>query len=180
MPLNTIPAEAFVSQNYHLWEHQWLLLTGGDFSTGRFNSMTVGWGSFGCMWGKPFALAVVRPTRHTYQFMEQHDSFTLCAFPPELRPALQIMGTRSGRDTDKVALSGLTLVASECVAAPAFAEAELVVECRKIYWDDIKPDHFLDPDIERHYPRKDYHRMYFGEILTIRGVEKYAFPADSQ
>ena len=54
-----------------------------------------------------------------------------------------------------------------------FAEAELVVECRKIYFDDLEPRQFLADWIEPNYPKKDYHRMYFGEILAISGVAKY-------
>jgi hypothetical protein len=55
------------------------------------------------------------------------------------------------------------------VAAPGFAEAELILECRKIYWDDMAPGHFLDPSIEKNYPQKDYHRIYFGEIVAAYG-----------
>lgn len=60
----------------------------------------------------------------------------------------------------------MTLVASARIAAPGFAEAELVLECRKIYWDDLNPTHFLDPAIEKNYPAQDYHRAYFGEIVA--------------
>lgn len=157
-----------------LWEDQWLLLTSGDFKTGHYNSMTVAWGSFGWMWEKPFAQVVVRPVRYTYEFMEKYESFTLCAFPRKYRKALSILGTASGRDEDKIARAGLTPAACAQVAAPAFAEAELVMECRKIYWDDLKPDHFLDTEIDTHYPNKDYHRIYFGEILAIEGVNKFS------
>ena len=45
-----------------------------------------------------------------------------------------------------------------------FAEARLVLVCRKLYFQDISPDRFLDPAIESMYPKKDYHRMYVGEI----------------
>ncbi len=58
-------------------------------------------------------------------------------------------------------------------AAPAFAEAELVIECRKIYRDALEPKGFLDPQIESNYPQKDYHSVYFGEIVAIRGEAKY-------
>ena len=47
-----------------------------------------------------------------------------------------------------------------------FAEARLVLTCRKIYFQDIGPERFLDPAIESMYPQKDYHRMYIGEIVT--------------
>jgi len=56
---------------------------------------------------------------------------------------------------------------------PALPEAELVIELRKIYWDDIVPEHFLDPAIDLQYPNKDYHRIYFGEILAIQGQAQY-------
>ncbi len=168
-----IPFDELQVKAHHLWAKKWLLLTSGDFTAGRYNTMTVGWGSLGTMWGKPFAQVVVRPIRYTYQFMEQYDTFTLCAFPEDYRDALQLMGNKSGRDVDKVAEAGLTPIASARIAAPGFAEAELIVECRKIYWDDLDPTHFLDPDIRRHYPQKAYHRIYFGRIVAVRGESWY-------
>ena len=81
---------------------------------------------------------------------------------------LQFLGRKSGRDGDKLTAAGLTAQPSEQVAAPSFAESELVFECRKIYYQDIDASHFLDSTIELHYPQKDYHRVYFGQILCIR------------
>jgi flavin reductase (DIM6/NTAB) family NADH-FMN oxidoreductase RutF len=173
MHLPPIPIPEFVHRPYHLWESQWLLLTSGDFEAGDYNAMTVAWGSFGVMWSKPFALVVVRPTRHTYGFIEKYETFTLTAFPKEQHKALQLLGTRSGRDGDKIAQAGLTPIPSIQVAAPAFAEAELVIECRKTYWDDLNPEHFLETGIEKNYPARDYHRMYFGEIVAISGVDTF-------
>ena len=160
--------------NVHLiWRKQGMLLTSGDFAAGHFNTMTVGWGSLGVMWGRPFVQVVVRPTRYTYGFMEQYESFTLCAFPEAYRQALQILGTKSGRDGDKIAEAGLTPIVSTQVSEPGFAEADLVVECRKMYWQDMDPSHFLDPAIENHYAKKDYHRITFGEVVAINGTEAY-------
>jgi len=173
MARKLIPLDEFVVKSHSLWNKQGLLLTSGDFAQGDFNTMTVGWGSLGTMWGRPFAQVVVRPNRYTYQFMERHATFTLCAFPGAYRKALQLMGTKSGRDVDKVAESGLTPIASTQVAAPGYAEAELIIECRKIYWDDFEPARFLDPDIERHYPQHHYHRIYFGEIVAVYGEGGY-------
>jgi flavin reductase (DIM6/NTAB) family NADH-FMN oxidoreductase RutF len=173
MHLAPIPIAEFIHRPYHLWELQWLLLTSGDFATGEYNTMTVAWGSFGVMWGKPFAMVVVRPTRHTYMFMEKYETFTLTAFSEQYRKALQVLGSRSGRDGDKIAEAELTPIPGIRVAAPAFAEAELVIECRKTYWDDFKPEHFLDAGIQKNYPGHDYHRMYFGEIVAAAGVDAY-------
>lgn len=169
-----IPFGQFIVKSHRLWEKQWMLLTSGDFTEGRFNTMVVGWGSLGRMWGQPFAQVVVRPIRYTFEFMEQYSTFTLCAFTERCRKALQLLGTKSGRDGDKIAEAGLTPVASTQVAAPGFAEAELIVECRKIYWDDLSPANFLDPDIEGHYPDRHYHRIYFGQVVAIYGESLYS------
>ena len=177
MALQTIPFRQLIIRAHHLWDAQWLILASGDFQQGRYNAMTVAWGSLGVMWNRPFAQVVVRPIRYTYMFMEQYDTFTLSAFGEEHRTALQLMGTMSGRDGNKIAEAGLTPVASNSVAAPNFAEAELVLECRKIYWDDFVPGQFLDSAIERNYPEKSYHRIYFGEILAIRGEASYRVDA---
>lgn len=168
-----IPFDALLVRPHHLWSTQWLLLTSGDFATGHFNTMTVGWGGLGTMWGRPFVQVVVRPIRYTYQFMEQYDSFTLCAFSEPYRKSMQLVGTRSGRDGDKIAEAGLTPIASTQVAAPGFAEAELIIECCKIYWSDMDPSHLLDAAIEDNYPHRHYHRIYYGEMVVIQGTSSY-------
>lgn len=167
MSFSTISFNEFNVRIYNLWENQWLLLTSGDWITGHSNSMTVAWGSLGIMWNKPFAQVVVRPTRYTYSFMEKYDTFTLCAFPKQYKRALQLLGSKSGRNCDKIRQSGLTLIPSSQVEAPSLAEANLILECRKIYWTDFDPSHFIDPNIDKNYPGKDYHRIYFGEIVVI-------------
>jgi flavin reductase (DIM6/NTAB) family NADH-FMN oxidoreductase RutF len=173
MELVSIPVHDFVTRIHNLWDRKWFLLTSGDIEKKHFNTMTVSWGYLGIMWNKPVAVVVVRPTRFTYGFMEQYDTFTLSAFDKRYRKDLNLLGSKSGRDGDKIAETKLTVVPSEVVNAPTFNEAELIIECRKIYWDDFKPEHFLDPKIKQNYPSKDYHRMYFGEIQLIRGLESY-------
>ncbi len=172
MDRKMISAEIFSAKSYHLWEKQWLLLTSGDFQSNAYNTMTVGWGSIGSVWGKPFVQVFVRPTRYTYQFINEHPTFTLTAFPIQYRKALAMLGAKSGRDGDKIKASGLTAIPSQTIAAPGFAEADLIIECRKMYWDDLRPGNFLDDSIQGHYPEKDYHRLYFGEILAIYGDQE--------
>ena len=168
-----IPYNQLQIQALTLWHDQWLLLTSGDFASGEYNSMTVGWGSLGTMWRKPFAQVVVRPTRYTYEFMNRYPTFTLCAFPEKYHEHLAYLGSVSGRDTDKLKKSGLTPMAAQKIAAPAFAEAELIIECRKNYWQDFDHQKFLDSGIEELYAGNDYHRVYFGEIVNILATQKY-------
>jgi flavin reductase (DIM6/NTAB) family NADH-FMN oxidoreductase RutF len=168
-----IPVDRLRVPAIPIWDKRWLLLAAGDFQKKDYNCMTVGWGGFGVMWRKPIAMVAVRPTRYTMQFMEKHRSFTLSAFAEEHRAALSYCGSHSGTEGDKAKAAGLTAMASRAVPSPGFDEAELIVECRTIYSDDFDPTRFMDSGIEVNYPKKDYHRMYFGEIVSISGTSAW-------
>jgi flavin reductase (DIM6/NTAB) family NADH-FMN oxidoreductase RutF len=155
-----------------VWDPGWLLLTAGENRPGCFNSMTVSWGALGVLWGRPLAMVVVRPQRHTRIFMDQGATFSLCAFAEQHRPALNMLGTLSGRDSNKMADCGLTPIELKTIACPGFAEATLILECRKTYFDDLEPTHFMADFIAPHYTG-DYHRVYFGEVLHAEGTEEY-------
>ena len=112
----------------------------------------------GVLWNKNVCFCVIRPTRYTYEFMEKSDNFTLCFFTEKYRDVLNFFGTHSGRDVDKIEKTGLTtLEGSNGIVF--FDEARLVIETSKIY--------FLDDSIDGNYPKKDYHRMYMGEIDRV-------------
>ena len=152
---------------FTVWENEWFLLTAGDYKENDFNTMTVAWGSIGSMWSKPFAQVVVRPSRHTLEFMERYDTFTLCRFPKKQKKALAYLGSTSGRDVpDKHLVAGLTPIAVLGVEAPGFEEANLILSCKKMYWQDMDKKNFLDTSIMPKYPGEtDFHRIYFGEIV---------------
>lgn len=148
----------------NLWKNDWLLLTAGTME--QCNMMTVAWGSIGCMWNRPFVQIAVRPQRYTLEFIEESQCFTLCGFPPRYRKDLQHLGTVSGRDRDKLSETALTLKPSVRVLSPSFNEASLVLECRKMYRQPIDPAGFITEDGPGAYPEKDYHVMFYGEILA--------------
>jgi flavin reductase (DIM6/NTAB) family NADH-FMN oxidoreductase RutF len=174
MQRTDIQLEALSILPVHLFHQKWFLLAAGDFPSGDWNCMTVSWGGLGEMWHKPFALVVVRPTRYTFGFMEKSGVFTLSAFPEIHRQKLSYCGSHSGREGNKAEAAGFTPIASRHVSAPSFDEAELILECRKTYFSDLDPSHFLDPSTETHYPAKDYHRVYFGEIVSAAGIAGYS------
>ncbi len=141
----------------------WMLITAGDDK--GFNTMTASWGGLGVLWNKSVAFTFIRKQRYTYEFTEDKDLFTLCFFDEDYRNALSICGSKSGRDIDKVKETGLTPVHID--GTTYFDEARLVLVCKKQYFQDIDPKNFLNPDIEKNYPAKDYHRMYIGEIVKV-------------
>jgi len=120
----------------------------------------------GELWFKPVVFAFIRPTRYTLEFVEQKPTFTLSFFDETQRKALSFCGANSGRDCDKTAATGLTPIATDS-GSVAFEEARLVIECRKMYFQDVDPENFLVPEIEENYPDKDYHRMFIGEVLRV-------------
>jgi flavin reductase (DIM6/NTAB) family NADH-FMN oxidoreductase RutF len=110
----------------------------------------------------------VKPTRYTYDFLESFPTFTLCHFPPEHRKALLYLGTHSGRDGDKISASGLTPMLSTAVAAPCFAEADLVFECLKVYAEDYRPELALLEALRRGERSGRTHRFFFGEVRAVQ------------
>jgi flavin reductase (DIM6/NTAB) family NADH-FMN oxidoreductase RutF len=155
-----ISPEAITDNAFKLIGKDWMLVAAGTEAS--FNTMTASWGGFGVLWDKKICFCVIRPTRYTYTFMEKSQDFTLSFLEERYRDVLTYCGTKSGKDVDKVAKTGLTPVFDD--GAVYFSEARLVMVCRKIYTQDIVPDNFLDPGIDKFYPKKDYHRMYMGEI----------------
>jgi flavin reductase (DIM6/NTAB) family NADH-FMN oxidoreductase RutF len=142
----------------------WMLLTAGNKDS--YNMMTAAWGGFGVMWNKNICFCVVRPSRYTYEFIENNDIFTLSFFDKSMRSVLDFCGKYSGRDYNKAAETGLTAIETRN-GSVFFNEARLAIECRKLYYQDINPLNFIDSEIDaRNYPQKDYHRMYIGEILA--------------
>ena len=62
---------------------------------------------------------------------------------------------------------GLT-PAFSALGAPYFEQAQLVLVCRKLYADDLRPEKFTDQSLDgRWYPEHDYHRMYAGEVVQV-------------
>ncbi|MDR2358766.1 MAG: flavin reductase [Prevotellaceae bacterium] len=145
--------------------NDWMLITAGTQE--KFNTMTASWGALGHLWNKPVAFCFVRPQRYTFEFTEAQDCFTLCFFDEQYREALQICGTLSGRDVNKVEKAGLTPRILES-GNVAFEEARLIIECRKIYADFFDAGKFTTGEIaSRIYPTNDFHKMYIGEILHV-------------
>ncbi|MFZ3070187.1 MAG: flavin reductase family protein [Anaerolineaceae bacterium] len=173
MPLKSISPQQLLVNPYDLFDRQTLLLASGNFGTNQFNAMVIGWGSIGVMWNKPCMVVAVRPSRYTYDFIDTSPDFTVSAFPSQYGGDVMYLGTHSGRDENKLAHTHLTPTASMLVQSPSFAEAELILECKKIYWFDLDPSHFLTEEILKNYPLGDYHRMYYGEILAVHASDQF-------
>lgn len=148
-----------------LFADNWFVVSAGDST--KFNEMTISWGNLGNVWGEPAAIIYIRNTRYTYTFLESGKYFVLNSFDEEYRDKVQFIGSHSGRDIDKVKETGLTPKFTE-LGNPYFDEARLVIECEKIYYDDIVRSQLFEEGQKMYSDdTTETHRMYIGRIVNV-------------
>ena len=151
-----------------------LLTTKAD---GKVNTMTIGWGHIGIEWGKPIFVAYVRESRYTKQMLEANGEFTVNVPMGSIDgKILGYCGTKSGRDTDKIADLGLTLEEPEVISVPGIQELPLTLECKVIYKQKQDLSAIPENILTRYYPAdetgyQDYHYAYYGEIVSAYIIE---------
>jgi len=169
MDYKEVPYTTYLNQTLSRLVHPGLLLVSaaGD---GRPNAMTIGWGTVGVIWGKPIFVVLVRPSRYTYSLLEASDSFTVCVPSRAMVDAVDFCGTHSGRDHDKFEACDLTALPSTRVGAPGIAGCPVVYECQVVHTNDVIPANLAATIKDSAYPRGDFHRLYFGQILAVRAL----------
>ena len=130
----------------------------------RLNTMTIGWATFGIAWRRSVMMVMVRNSRHTYGIIEKASDFTVSVPTGDMKRELAFCGTKSGREVDKFAECRLETTAGRQTASPVIRVPGTHFECRIVYKTPIDPAQ-LDPGFAPLYPDKDYHTLYFGEIL---------------
>ena len=141
----------------------WMLITVQDGEGA--NAMTASWGCMGVLWNKPVAVCFIRPQRYTYGLAENEERMSLAFFGEGYREALSLCGSKSGRDCDKLSLSGLTV--SDVDGVPVIDQASTVIIGKKLYADDLKEDNFIEKAMLDNYKNKDFHRIYVLEIQKV-------------
>ncbi len=141
----------------------WLLITAEK--DGKCNTMTASWGGLGVMWGKDVAFIVLRPQRYTKEFVDASASLSICVLPESFRKEYSYLGSVSGRDEDKIAKAGLTVVHEDGV--PYFEEANTALICKKLYAQPYSPEYFTVDGIDQKWYENDYHTMYICEVEKV-------------
>lgn len=140
-----------------------VLCTVGDHS-GKQNLLTLGWGQIGPSYHHhPIFIIAVAPPRYSWRFLEEVPEFVIAVPDERLRSAVDLCGTKSGRDLDKFKAAGLTPVPSAHVRPPSIAECSINVECR--IYTSVAPPHMLLTPEHRQAPLKNQHTIYFAEVL---------------
>lgn len=92
------------------------------------NIMTASWLMFAGYDPFRYLLAVSHKT-HTYEILQENPEFVLAAPTTEMRDALALAGTVSGRDVDKIDHLGLETVPGSEVDVPLLRDAIGNIEC---------------------------------------------------
>ncbi len=148
----------------------------------KLNSMVIGWGTLGTNWAKPVFAAYVRKHRFTIDQLTGNPEFTINVPVGEYnKKILGLLGSKSGRNMDKIKEAGLTPVDSDVVSVPGFKEFPLTLECKVIYEQDQQLD-LYSPELMKMYPQdvdgsatganRDPHTIFFGEIVNAYIIEE--------
>ncbi|MCK8817950.1 flavin reductase family protein [Natroniella sulfidigena] len=136
----------------------------------ELNTMTIGWGSIGYIWGKPVFTVLVRKSRYTYQLLAESEQFTVSIpLGEKMKQEINFCGTKSGRDYDKFKECNLEIIPANKVKVPLIKGCQLHYECQIKFRQQMDEDDLVQDYQTKWYSddnQDDYHMLYFGEILA--------------
>jgi flavin reductase (DIM6/NTAB) family NADH-FMN oxidoreductase RutF len=135
-----------------------VLVVGTYDAHGKPNAMIASWGGICC--SQPPCINIsLRKATYSYAAIVERKAFTV-GIPDQkhIRQA-DYLGIASGRDTNKIAVAGLTPVRSELVDAPYIAEFPFTLECRLVHTADL-----------------GLHTLFVGEVIDVKIDEEALSP----
>ena len=160
-----------LTKNLYVDETVAQLRAGGVFlaaSDGtKTNIMTIGWGSLGVMWSQPVFVAPVRHSRYSHGLIVKNGEFTVCVpGAGQMKDELIFCGTKSGRDVDKAAELGLTLLDSDLIRTKLIDRCSVSYECKVIGSMEMDPAAVDSGLFAQFYPQPDLHTLFYGRIMA--------------
>jgi len=134
-------------------------------SAEAINTMTIGWATIGYVWRKPIMMIAVRLSRHTFSIIEMAEDFTVSIPSSDMKKEIMFCGTKSGRDYNKFKECNLQTSNSQKVITPIIKVPGIHYECEIVYKSAMDPAYLNKNYDTALYPKKDYHTLYFGEIV---------------
>lgn len=136
------------------------------------NVMSIGWGAFGSMWGRPIVIVCVRPSRYSHEIIDKTSEFTLSIpFNQSQKDNINFCGSYSGRDKDKFEEPSIIKGKGQVLDIPIIENCQLFYECRVLTKQRLTEE-IADPKIkELYYAHGNYHDIYYAEILDCYILE---------
>ena len=120
---------------------------------GRANAMTAAWGGVCCS-RPPCVCVSLRKATYSYGNIMEREAYTVNIPSVHHMKETDYFGTASGRDTDKIADTGLTPVRSELVDAPYIEEFPVTLECKLVHTFEL-----------------GLHTQFVGEVVDAKADE---------
>lgn len=128
----------------------------------RTNGLTIGWATFGVLWGQMCATVFIHKNRYSKEIFDNSDRFSICFVDD--KEALRYFGRVSGRDEDKIANTSLTCETVDSV--PVFSESRVVIICSKMGQSDFDVK-CVPPQVKAWYEKDGVHTQYYGRIEKV-------------
>jgi flavin reductase (DIM6/NTAB) family NADH-FMN oxidoreductase RutF len=152
-------------------------LVGKDFfaitagKQAHYNSMIGSGGGFGLLFRKPTTWCIARNDRYTLELIKKEQTYTLSFFPDEYKKQMLFLGSKSGRDSEKMKEVELTNIQTPS-GNSSFKEAGLIIECKLTQITTPSLDDFYSQEIkdnisEANEDANTYRQFVFGEITSV-------------
>jgi flavin reductase (DIM6/NTAB) family NADH-FMN oxidoreductase RutF len=124
-------------------------------ANGKPNVMTIAWGGICC--SKPPCVTIsLRKATYSFDCIMQRKAYTINVPSETYAREADYFGMASGRSVDKLAVTGLTPVASDLVDAPYIKEFPMVLECKVVHTFEL-----------------GLHTQFVGEIIDVKVDEAF-------
>jgi len=137
----------------------------------HYNSMIGSGGGMGMQFRKPASWCCIQAARYTLKLIEKEQKYTLSYFPDEYKKQALFLGSKSGRNSEKmkeVELTGIK-TPSENIA---FKEARLIFECKLTQITLAPVEDFYSQEAKDYLSKvyqdaNEYRKYVFGEITHV-------------
>lgn len=131
------------------------------------NVMSTHWGAFGSFWNRRVFALPVRTSKMSHDIIEQNKSFAVCVPIKDMRDEIVMCDHLSGFFTNKFEELHLHPKKARTIDSYVLAECGLILECNVLFAADMVRDQVDKHLLEEMYSCKDFHTMYFGEVVDV-------------
>lgn len=165
----SIKAEEITDNVFKLVGQDYTVITAGNEEL--YNSMTASFGGWGQLFSKPTTWCFLRANRYTLEVIKQGNTYTMSYFPDEYKDQVLFFGSKTGKDSDKMKETKLTMVKTPS-GNISYKEARLIIECKLTELTTVSPNDFYTQEgkdfvTDAYKEAKDYHKLVFGEITNV-------------
>ncbi|MCL2597151.1 MAG: flavin reductase [Paludibacter sp.] len=137
----------------------------------HYNSMTASGGGMGLHFRKPTTWCIFASSRYTLEIIQKEQTYTLSYFPSEYKKQVLFLGSKSGRDSEKMKEVELTSIQTPS-GNISFKEARLIIECKLTQIATANAEDFYSQEAkdylkEAYIDENEIRKYVFGEITHV-------------